>query len=65
MVTLPLSDITALKTGSFLPGKYVWGKLAFNINTRSHGVLGFAVADSIGARWQARLRAPSWSRSHR
>lgn len=42
--------------GRWLPGKYVWGKRAFNIQTPLCQPLAFAVAESIGARWSPILR---------
>ena len=53
---LPFSEIVMFKEGRWLPGKFVWGKRAFNFGVPSKKRLAFAVAESIGAQWSARLR---------
>ena len=54
--TIPLADITAVRQGRWLPGKYVWGKWAFNLTTPRATRLAFAVPESVGKRWSARLK---------
>ena len=53
---LPFSDIVMFKEGRWLPGKFVWGKRAFNFGVPSRKRLAFAVAESIGAHWSVLLR---------
>jgi len=53
---LPLNQIDFIKEGRWLPGKFVWGKRAFNFQTSIGRPLAFAVAESIGARWSVALR---------
>jgi len=53
---LPLNQIDFIKEGRWLPGKFVWGKRAFNFQTSIRRPLAFAVAESIGARWSVALR---------
>ena len=52
---LSFGQINAFKEGRWLPGKFVWGKRAFNFDTPIRKRLAFAVAESIGARWSAVL----------
>ncbi|MGV7221068.1 MAG: hypothetical protein ACQ9MH_06070 [Nitrospinales bacterium] len=52
---LPFRDIVMFKEGRWLPGKFVWGKRAFNFGVPSKKRLAFAVAESIGAQWSSIL----------
>ncbi|MFC1685209.1 hypothetical protein ACFL0R_07050 [Pseudomonadota bacterium] len=54
---IPLDQITAIKEGGWLPGKYVWGKRAFILtaSTAHPKRLAFAVPESIGERWSVTL----------
>ena len=54
--TISLTDITILKQGRWLPGKFVWGKEAFILSTPQDKRLAFAVAESVGRRWARALR---------
>lgn len=55
--TIPLSDILGCNEGHWLPGKYVWGKLVFTLETSQQKRLAFAIAESVGRRWSAQLGA--------
>jgi hypothetical protein len=52
---LPFDQIALYKVGQWLPGKWVWGKRAFNFASELAKPLGFAVPESIGKRWAAKL----------
>ena len=54
--TISRTDITILRRGRWLPGKYVWGKEAFILSTPQDKRLAFAVAESVGRRWARTLR---------
>jgi hypothetical protein len=53
---LPFDRIHSYKVGRWLPGKWVWGKTAFNFATEVRDPLGFAVGESVGRRWAAKLK---------
>jgi hypothetical protein len=53
---LPFSEMVVIKEGRWLPGKFVWGKRAFNFGVPSKKRLAFAVAESIGAHWSTILQ---------
>ena len=52
---LKLSDIQSVKTGRWLPGKYVWGKRAFTIANNEKDRIAFAVGELIAKRWTGKL----------
>ncbi len=56
-VTVPLDTITVVREGRWLPGKFVWGKRAFNLGTTTSTRLAFAVSKSIAKKWSPRLGA--------
>ncbi len=53
--TIPLSELRVLRQGRCLPGKYVWGKLAFILSKHDGKRIAFAIPESVGRRWSARL----------
>jgi hypothetical protein len=53
--TVPLGDIISVRESSWLPGKYLWGKKAFLLDTPNPTRLAFAVPESIGKRWSKKL----------
>lgn len=55
---IPFDAIRSTKEGRWLPGKFVWGKLAFNFDTTLEKRLAFAVAESVGKRWSPTLSRP-------
>ncbi len=48
---LPLSTLRILKQGRMLPGKFVWGKRAFILQSPDHDRLAFAIEEIAGERW--------------
>ena len=52
---IPLSDILSVRQGSWMPGKYVFGKRAFILKTISHKRISFAVPESVGRRWSRKM----------
>ncbi len=61
--TIWLANVTVLREGRWLPGKYVWGKWAFILSTPQNKRLAFAVAESVGRRWARALRGERTRRS--
>ena len=55
-VTINLNEVLIVREGRWLPGKFVWGKRAFNLGVPSKKRLGFAVAESVGKRWSPAIR---------
>jgi len=54
-LTVQVAHIRILKTGRWLPGKWVWGKLAFNMMLANGERVGFAVGETTGGRWLGQL----------
>lgn len=52
---LPLKNITAIKCSRWLPGKFVWGKTAFHLETLNKTPLAFAIAKPVALRWFSKL----------
>jgi len=57
--TVQLSEILSLHEGKWMHGKYLWGKRAFLLKTPEHKRIAFAVAESIGEKWSAKLNPMS------
>ncbi len=53
--TIMLADIKSVREGSWLPGKYVWGKRAFIIKTSDKRHFAVAVAESVGKHWSKQI----------
>ena len=54
--TISLTEVTVLREGRWLPGKYLWGKRAFIMSTPQIKRVAFAVPESVGRRWALALR---------
>jgi len=52
---IPFSEITSVRVGRAMPGKYLFGKKAFVFRTRQYKRISFAVSESIGVKWSRRL----------
>ncbi len=61
-MSVPLTDIQSLHKGSWLPGKYVWGKRVFTLTTPGHRRAVFAVTEPVARRWELRLKHPGTKR---
>ena len=51
-----LENILSVKQNRWLPGKFVWGKIAFHLQTSGSTTIAFAVSESVGKRWYGQLR---------
>ena len=56
-LSIPLSTVTRVREGRWLPGNFVWGKRAFHLETLGSDRVAFAVPESIGKRWSGRLQS--------
>ena len=50
-----LENIVSVKKSHWLPGKFVWGKIAFHLQTSGTTRIAFAVSESVGKRWYDQL----------
>jgi hypothetical protein len=51
-----LENILSIKQSNWLPGKFVWGKTAFHLQTTGTTKIAFAVSESVGELWCSKLR---------
>jgi len=56
LLILSLENISEIKEGKWLPGKYLFGKKVFTFNYPDTGRVAFAVAETTGSRWSEYLR---------
>jgi len=56
-LSIRLNDIQSVRQGRWLPGKWVWGKKAFNLGIPAYKRVAFAVAESIGKRWAHKIHS--------
>ncbi len=50
-----LESIRSIKKDHWLPGKFLWGKMVFHLQTSSATTIAFAVPESVGKRWYEQL----------
>jgi len=50
-----LENVLSVKQSHWLPGKFVWGKTAFHLQTSGSTKIAFAVSESVGKRWYNQL----------